>query len=123
MLAQLLDNLLDNACKYSEAGTPILVRANREGGSVLLSVEDRGRGLNPEEAAHIFIRSSARRARNEGLPGSGIGLAVARRIATALHGTLDLTSQPKCFTRFTLRLPECPDPTGVGLGSDSRATV
>ena len=124
MLAQLLDNLLDNACKYSEAGTPILVRVNREGGSVLLSVEDRGRGLNPEEAAHIFDPFfRAEGARNEGLPGSGLGLAVARRIATALHGTLDLTSQPKCFTRFTLRLPECPVPAFVGLGIDSRTTV
>lgn len=124
MLAQLLDNLLDNACKYSEAGTPILVSGNREGSSIILSVEDQGRGLNSEEAAHIFdpfFRAEA--ARNEGLPGSGLGLTVARRIATALHGTLDLTSHPEGFTCFTLRLPERLVPTGDSLRSDIRSCV
>lgn len=121
MLAQLLDNLLDNASKYSEPGTPITVRTQREGSSVLLSVEDRGRGLNPEEVTHIFDPFyRAEGARNEGLPGSGLGLTVARRIATAMHGTLELTSQPKGFTCFTLRLAEAPAPTEAELGSDAR---
>lgn len=124
MLAQLLDNLLDNACKYSDAGTPILVKVDREGGSVLLSVEDQGRGFTSEEGAHIFDPFfRAEEARNEGLPGSGLGLTVALRIAKALHGSLDFTSRPKCFTCFTLRLPECPVPMDFGLGKDTRATV
>ena len=54
LLAQLVDNLLENACKYSEPGTPIVVRSWHEGGSVALGVEDRGRGLAAEELAHVF---------------------------------------------------------------------
>ncbi|WP_406696256.1 ATP-binding protein [Singulisphaera sp. Ch08] len=124
MLAQLLDNLLDNACKYSEAGTPIVVRGKREGGSVVLDVEDRGRGLNPEEAAHIFDPFfRAEGARHDGLPGSGLGLTVARRIALALHGTLSITGYSERATCFTLRLPEHPGPTVVSPGNALRATV
>ncbi|SIO62505.1 Signal transduction histidine kinase [Singulisphaera sp. GP187] len=124
MLAQLLDNLIDNATKYSEPGTPILVRGEREGSSIVLGVEDRGRGLSTEESAHIFDPFfRAEGARNEGLPGNGLGLTVARRIASALHGTLSLTSRSDQFTRFTLRLPERPVPTNVSPGIDTQASV
>src|SRR5262249_31758757 len=49
LLGQLLDNLVENACKYSDPGTPIRVSLRRGGGSVALWVEDRGDGLSPEE--------------------------------------------------------------------------
>src|SRR6516165_2618673 len=45
LLGQLLDNLLENACKYSEPGTPVIVRAWNEPGAVALAVEDRGSGI------------------------------------------------------------------------------
>ena len=54
LLGQLLDNLLDNAAKYSPPGTPIEVRVWRAGDHVALAVRDRGIGLSPEDRAHLF---------------------------------------------------------------------
>jgi signal transduction histidine kinase len=107
LLGQLLDNLLDNACKYSPPGTPIRVRLGHEPGVMTLSVEDRGMGLAPDDLAHAFepfYRSP--HARLRGTPGSGLGLAVAHRIATSLGGTIHAESVAGLGSRFTLRLPE-----------------
>jgi heavy metal sensor kinase len=107
LLGQLLDNLLDNACKYSEPGTPITLAARSEGGAVSLTVADAGAGIAPEDLPHVFepfYRSPE--ARQRGVGGVGLGLAVARRIAAAFGGTLDAQSQPGQGTRLTLRLPE-----------------
>ncbi len=106
LLGQLLDNLLDNALKYSPAGTPVLVSAAQEGGAVTLAVEDAGGGIPPDELPHVFepfYRSPV--ARQRGLAGAGLGLAVARRIATALGGSLRAASEPGRGSRFTLQLP------------------
>jgi heavy metal sensor kinase len=106
LLGQLLNNLLDNACKYSEPGTPITLRLRQENGKVLLAVQDLGRGIAPDDQARVFepfFRSA--QARSRGDPGVGLGLAVARRIATALGGTLTLQSQPGYGSEFTLHLP------------------
>jgi heavy metal sensor kinase len=106
LLGQLLDNLLDNACKYSPAGSPITVRLAREGGGVTLGVEDAGRGIAAEDLPHVFepfYRSAQARAAEQ--PGVGLGLAVASRIAAALGGTLTVQSEPGRGSCFTLRLP------------------
>ncbi len=110
LLGQLLDNLLDNACKYSEPGAPITLAARAEKGGVALTVEDAGRGIAAEDLPHVFepfYRSPE--ARRRGVGGVGLGLAVARRIAAAFGGTLDAQGGSGKGTRLTLRLPE-PDP-------------
>lgn len=121
MLAQLVDNLVDNACKYSPAGTPIVVKVDGDGAAVVLAVEDRGLGLASEDAARVFtpfFRAEA--ARRAGQSGSGLGLAVARQIAAAFHGRLVVESEPGCGCRFVLRLPRSIPtnaqavPTGTG---------
>jgi heavy metal sensor kinase len=106
LMGQLLDNLLDNACKYSAAGTPITVSLAREAGVVNLTVTDAGRGIAGEDLPHIFepfYRSE--QARRQGMSGLGLGLAVAQRIALALGGTLSVESQARQGSRFTLQLP------------------
>jgi signal transduction histidine kinase len=106
LLGQLLDNLLDNACKYSEPGSPITIRIEREGRQALLTVENTGIGIPAEDLPHIFepfYRSPEMRRLGHG--GLGLGLAVARRIASALGGTLVAQSIPGRTTQFTLRLP------------------
>ena len=106
LLGQLVDNLLENACKYSEPGTPVVVRSWHEGGLVSLSVEDRGRGLAAGELANVFepfFRGET--ARREGHAGVGLGLAVARRIASTFAGTLEARSEPGVGSHFILRLP------------------
>ena len=82
LLGQLLDNLIENACKYSQPGTPIVVRVWREPGVVALAVEDRGCGIPPEDLPRVFEPFyRAESARQLGHAGVGLGLAVARRIA------------------------------------------
>jgi heavy metal sensor kinase len=106
LLGQLLDNLLENAFKYSPPGSPVTVRLDASGDGVLLCVEDGGVGIAAEDLRHVFepfYRSPE--ARRLGKPGVGLGLAVARRIADALDGTLTADSEPGRGSRFSLRLP------------------
>jgi signal transduction histidine kinase len=107
LLCQLEDNLLENACKYSEPGTPIELRLGRSPGLAALSVEDRGCGLTAQEHARIFqpfYRTPD--ARNRGQAGVGLGLAVADRIATLFGGSIRVESKPGEGSRFTVLLPE-----------------
>jgi heavy metal sensor kinase len=106
LLRQLLDNLLDNACKYSAAGTPVTLSLSAEMDAICLSVADAGCGIAAEDLPHLFeafYRSP--QARRRGVPGLGLGLAVAQRIAAALGGALRARSQPGQGTIFTLELP------------------
>jgi heavy metal sensor kinase len=105
LLSQLLDNLLDNACKYSDPGTLITLRVWREGGTVALAVEDAGAGIAALDLSHIFepfYRSA--QARRRGIDGVGLGLAIAKRIASALSGSLGVQSELGHGTKFTLHL-------------------
>lgn len=107
LLGQLVDNLLDNACKYSPPGTPIVIRLGTDNESVFLAIEDSGCGISPEDLPHVFepfFRSS--QARQKGLGGVGLGLAVAERIAAALKGRLTVSSQPGQGSCFRLLLPQ-----------------
>ena len=106
LLKQLLDNLVNNALKYSEPGTPIRIRLRKMGDECELSVADRGIGIARDDMSSIFqpfFRSAE--ARRSGVAGTGLGLAVAMRIATALGGTLTCESEPGKGTTITLRLP------------------
>jgi signal transduction histidine kinase len=111
LLGQLLDNLLENACKYSEPGTPIIVRSWGEPGAAALAVEDRGGGITARDLPHVFEPFyRAESARRLGRAGVGLGLAVARRIAACHGGTIDAESEPGRGSRFVLRLPRAPAP-------------
>ena len=106
MLGQLLDNLLENACKYSEPGTPIIVRVWGEPDAVVLAVEDLGHGIPTEDLPRIFEPFyRAESARRLGLAGVGLGLAVARRVAETHGGTITALSEPGRGSRFAVRLP------------------
>ncbi len=112
LLAHALDNLLENACKYSEPDTPIAVRAWASGGEVHLAVADRGWGLTAEDLPLVFEPFfRARHARRSGQAGVGLGLAVVRRIAAVLGGTVTVTSEPGRGSQFTLHLPVAPGRT------------
>jgi signal transduction histidine kinase len=111
LLGQLLDNLLENACKYSGPGTPITVRAWGEPGTVALSVEDRGSGIPAGDLPRVFEPFyRAESARLLGHPGVGLGLAVAERIAATHGGTISAESEPGRGSRFVVRLLRSPSP-------------
>jgi signal transduction histidine kinase len=93
LLTQLLDNLIQNAVYYSPAGTPVLVKAEAVAETVKLAVVDQGMGIPEHERSAIFepfVRTS--RARQSGVEGTGLGLAVAQRIAHAMGGKLECHS-------------------------------
>jgi two-component system, OmpR family, sensor kinase len=111
LLAQVLDNLLDNARDHGPPGESAEIRLWREPGVIAMAVEDRGQGIPPEQLSRIFepfYRASP--SRRNGHAGVGLGLAVARRIAHASRGKLDAESEPGRGSRFILRLPEARTP-------------
>ncbi|WP_165225436.1 sensor histidine kinase [Aquisphaera insulae] len=111
LLAPVLENLLDNALKYSEPGTPVAVACRREEGQSALAVEDRGCGLSPEEVPSIFEPFyRAPRSHRLGRAGVGLGLSVVQRIVTASGGTIAVETAPGRGTRFVLRFPACEPP-------------
>lgn len=115
LLAQAVDNLLENAFKYSDAGSPVAVRIRHSPGAAELVIADRGCGLSAEDSAHLFepfYRSP--HARLKGLAGVGLGLSVAQRIIDAFGGSIRVESRPSTGSSFTIRLPEC---QSLGAGS------
>ena len=106
LLSQLIDNLLDNAYKYSEAGKPITVRLGSNNEAVFLAVEDAGLGIASQDLPHIFepfYRSP--QAGRKGLAGVGLGLAIAKRIAAVFGGSISVSSEAGKGSYFTLHLP------------------
>ncbi|HEY1066958.1 MAG TPA: ATP-binding protein, partial [Pirellulales bacterium] len=110
LLGQIIDNLVGNALKYSPAGTPVVVSARREEAAnrsqAVIAVLDEGQGVAEADREAIFepfIRTES--ARRSGAPGAGLGLAVAARIAAALHGRLRCEGREGPGSRFVLTLP------------------
>lgn len=103
-----LDNLLSNAQKHAAVGRWIRETAEHcaQNKQVRLTVEDRGRGINPEEQADIFEPFRRGKAAMEAqVPGSGLGLSVARSAAEANGGRLTLASEQGKGSTFTIHLP------------------
>jgi two-component system sensor histidine kinase KdpD len=105
MLVKVLCNLLENAAKYSNLDSSIFISAEQKGEFVLTSVADRGIGIDPLEQGLIFDRLYRSRMRNDGVSGTGMGLAISRAIVESHHGTLTVVSQPGQGSVFTFSLP------------------
>ena len=103
-LRQVLVNLVGNAVKYTVAGDEIEVRAGAENGYVTISVRDNGPGISPEEQRMIFDKFG-RAATGSSKPGAGLGLFIARSIAEAHGGSIDVDSAKGAGATFTVRLP------------------
>ncbi len=106
LLGQVLDNLLDNACKYSSAGRPVVVSVESNGAEAVLVVSDEGCGIAPDELPLVcepFFRSA--QAKWTGAQGVGLGLTVARRLVTLLGGRLDVESEPGRGSQFRVTFP------------------
>ncbi len=117
LLGELLNVLLDNACKFSAPGDPIEIALDSDGHHALIQVTDRGRGIAEADLRHLFapfFRSED--ARRQGIEGTGLGLSIARRLARLFGGDLSVTSQLSLGSCFSLRLPLAPpEPAHVSL--------
>ncbi len=110
LVSQLLDNLLDNALKYSPADSPVELHATRDGEYLVLAVSDRGPGIAAawqKKVFEVFQRGEA----DSAAPGrhtdrgAGVGLAVSRAIAGAHLGELLLRPRAEGGCRLECRLP------------------
>jgi len=106
-LAQMLNNLVVNALKYSLDDSPVRIRlAPADGDLVELSVSDEGEGIAPEHLPRLterFYRVDAGRSRQVG--GTGLGLAIVKHIVLRHRGRLDIASEPGVGTTVSIFLP------------------
>jgi two-component system phosphate regulon sensor histidine kinase PhoR len=105
-LVQLLDNLLTNALRYGDPGTPVAISAGHEEGMVHFAVADRGEGIPPEHIARVterFYRVDTSRSRSIG--GTGLGLSIVKHIVERHRGRLTIDSVPGVGTTVNVRLP------------------
>ncbi len=106
---QILDNLVDNALKYTPAGATIRVRWGRDNGQVFLQVEDTGIGIPEAELPRIFERFyRVDKARSRELGGTGLGLSIVKHLAQAMQGSISAKSKVGEGSTFTIRLPAWP---------------
>ena len=104
MLKQTLRIIVQNAQKYSPAGTTITLSARRDADSVCCSVQDEGVGMSEHDVRHIFERFyRAEEARGGASEGSGLGLSIAKWIVDAHAGSIEVVSHEGVGTRFTVR--------------------
>jgi signal transduction histidine kinase len=104
-LRQVLANLIDNAIKYSPAGGEVEVRAYQEDGRVRIDVHDSGPGIAKDDQKLIFEKFGRVTGAGATRPGTGLGLFIARSIAEAHGGVLEVESAPDQGSTFTLELP------------------
>ncbi|MFE4198358.1 sensor histidine kinase [Paenarthrobacter sp. NPDC056912] len=105
-IAQVLDNLVSNAIKYSPDGGDVQVAAWEDSDFVFCRVTDTGMGMNEEEQAEAFTKFfRAGGVRNSTIPGVGLGLPISKAIVEAHGGTITLQSEPGRGTTFTVKMP------------------
>lgn len=108
-LEQVAWALLDNAVKYSPAGSPIEVALAADDGSLSVTVRDHGTGMDPETREHAFDQFfRAEAARRLAPDGSGVGLYAARGLVEAMGGSVAIHSALGAGTAITVRLPAEP---------------
>ncbi len=102
-LAQILLNLLDNSIKYNHDGGRVGITGEIDGSEIAITVANTGPGIRPEHAAQLFERFF-RSSPSPDLPGHGLGLSLARELARAHHGDVELIRSDPEWTILRVRL-------------------
>jgi two-component system phosphate regulon sensor histidine kinase PhoR len=109
LLEQAVINLVDNAIKYSEPGSRVTVIAEAGGDEVVISVIDRGCGIEEKHLPRLFERFyRVDKARSRKLGGTGLGLAIVKHIVQAHRGRVTVESAPNEGSTFSIHLPKVP---------------
>lgn len=104
--AQVIDNLISNAIKFSPQGSTVRIGLGRDAGAVMFSVSDEGPGLTAEDREKLFGTFAKLSARpTGGEKSTGLGLAIVKKIVDAHHGTIDVRSKPGEGAEFIVRIP------------------
>ncbi|HAT51332.1 MAG: hybrid sensor histidine kinase/response regulator [Nitrospirae bacterium] len=108
-MSQVVDNLISNAIKFSNAGTQVTIRTGHDETKIWLQVEDQGPGLSEEDQACLFGAFQKLSARPTGQEKSiGLGLAIAKKIVDAHHGEITVQSVVGEGSVFTVSIPMVP---------------
>ena len=103
---QVILNLTENAIKYSNDGSHVLLRCNKEGGECVIRVKDNGVGIPEEDQKHVFDRFyRVDKARSRETGGTGLGLSIVEGIVKMHGGTISVQSQLGEGSEFTVRVP------------------
>jgi two-component system, OmpR family, sensor histidine kinase KdpD len=104
-IREVVRHLVENAAKYSPAGTPIHISAEMKNGKVITTVADRGPGIDALEQSLIFDKFYRGRRERYAAHGTGMGLAIAKVIVEAHGGTIEVVSQLGSGSVFSFSLP------------------
>jgi two-component system sensor histidine kinase BaeS len=121
-MAEVLDNLIDNALRHTPRGGTVRVAYAAEEGGVALRVADTGRGIPAHDLPFVFekfYRGDAARSRDAG--GTGLGLAIVKAIVDAHGGTVAVDSAPGRGATFIVRLPAARHTGAPGIGRSAAA--
>ncbi len=110
LVEQAAVNLIDNAVKYSDAGTTVAVRAYAQDGHAVIAVTDHGRGIESQHLPRLFERFyRTDRSRSRTMGGTGLGLSIVKHIAVAHGGRVGVESRPSVGSTFRLYLRGVPE--------------
>jgi len=104
LIAQVITNILDNACKYSPAGASIFLNVEDKGENVEISIRDHGQGLEEEELERVFAKFYRGQSRKN-TTGTGLGLSICKGIVEAHRGWIKAGNAPDGGAVFTFSLP------------------
>jgi signal transduction histidine kinase len=109
LLRSILNNLLSNALRYTPEHKPIRLKFSKRQNQIILTIEDEGIGIPPEDKPHLF--ESFHRGRNvSNIPGTGLGLSIVKQFVELQQGTIQFKSQVNQGTTFIVRLPMISSP-------------
>jgi two-component system phosphate regulon sensor histidine kinase PhoR len=107
LIEQAVVNLLDNALKYSEPQSTVMLESNQQNSEVVISVQDHGIGIAQKHLPRLFERFyRVDKARSRKMGGTGLGLAIVKHIAQAHGGHVSVESQLGEGSRFSIHLPQ-----------------
>ena len=101
-LQRVISNLLDNAVKFTDEGGSVLVEVKSEGEDVIVSVQDTGIGIEPNQQPHIFEKFY-RAESSRSTQGNGLGLCFAKSMVTSMGGKITFESLPLKGSIFSIR--------------------
>ena len=107
-LRQLFGNLLDNSLKYTDPGGELSIKVMKDGGSVMIDVQDSTPGVAESELEKLFERLyRVESSRSRATGGTGLGLAICRNIVKAHEGTITAQPSPLGGVWIRVELPSC----------------